>query len=487
MPDAKMFFNGLNGATGRPLLPAQSFDDLAAWIMDEHDHEDPKIREGCSLILANRQMDRLGVVPGYDQTNLDEVHWGIIHGPDIPEKDIRSVLGDLIDKRKAHNNIFTYVPGESHDDFWKRRNQNYGLIDPDRVPYYLLLIGSPEQIPFSFQYGLDTQNAVGRLYFEDLEDYRRYAQNVLAYEQAETLQREARVAFFAPHHDHDQATENTATYLVRPLVNTFANDAALGFTVEHYHKDGQVPTKQNLLDLLTRTNQQPSLLFTATHGLMLPIDDYERQRKEQGAFVCQDWPGDKPGQEKPISNHMYLAGTDLKGDMRFDGLIAFAFACYSGGTPRLSDFAHFDEQRLPELTQKPFVAYLPQRLLAQGALAFIGHVERVWDYSFTIEEQPGFGYPNTDTFKHTLRAVLKGVPVGHAMEMFNQRYLSLNQVVFEGSKSLFRRYFKEEDDTVDLGDLARQWAALHDARSYVLYGDPYVSLRIKHLSALRDT
>ena len=50
------------------------------------------------------------------------------------------------------------------------------------VPFYLLIVGSPDRISFEFQALLKMQWAVGRLYFDNIEDYGRYAQKVVEYE-----------------------------------------------------------------------------------------------------------------------------------------------------------------------------------------------------------------------------------------------------------------------------------------------------------------
>ena len=80
------------------------------------------------------------------------------------------------------------------------------------LPYHLLLVGSPEEIPFDVQYQLDVQHSVGRLYFDSVDDYRRYAASVLAVEAASPVPAGSqRMCAFAPRNAGDPATNFATT------------------------------------------------------------------------------------------------------------------------------------------------------------------------------------------------------------------------------------------------------------------------------------
>jgi hypothetical protein len=189
------------------------------------------------------------------------------------------------------------------------------------------------------------------------------------------------------------------------------------------------------------------------------------QLDHQGALLCQDWPGPQAVQE-PVSQEHYFAAEDLNEENSVEGLIAFHFACFGAGTPRLDEFAHAAGRR-QDLAPRSFVARLPQRLLshrAGSALAVVGHVERAWSFSF---QWPGAG-GQLAVFESAFRRLMQAHPIGSAMEVFNQRYAELS---CELSAELEELQFGKKVDEKKISTL---WAANNDARNYMVFGDPAV-------------
>jgi hypothetical protein len=470
MSQTRIYFNGLNGATGAPLQPPMAIDALLP-LIEGSDPNLEKILEEVKEKQKAKEIGNLAPDRDIDSTDVKEAGWGIIYHPDTPAE-VRNQLKKLVQHRGGKE--FEYNPAKHHHgwDFQYEFKQGEGLIDPEKIPYYLLIVGAPEQIPFNFQYELDFQHAVGRLYFDNVNAYENYLNNLFDYENAgQKSPRERRVAIFSPKNPNDEATALSAAELATPLAGALGKaiklvkpNKAMGIVYQTEHLIGQEATKPALLNLLTRKKNPPALVFAAAHGLGFP-KDHPDQKKRQGALVCQEWPGPKQWKdEQPIPDSMFLAGEHLP-EASYQGLVVFTFACYSAGTPRQDDFAHFQARPPQELTDHPFVAYLPQRLLAHGALAFIGHVERAWDFSFVSPA----GHRDVEVFEKTLRRILSGRPIGDALEDFGQRYLSLAGKV-TNLLSPTNPYEVEPDK------LAQDWMAHNDARAYVLFGDPAARL-----------
>lgn len=361
-----------------------------------------------------------------------------------------------------------YLTGGSALGFLKRFGTIPGPANPVKIPCYILLVGSPEQIPYEFQYELDHQRAVGRLHFDRIEDYAQYARAVVEAEEAATLRSSRKVAFFGPR--HDAGTEISNDGLLRPLIDSMLarSDCRVRCLL------GEGATKTELKNLLT-DGAVPDLLFTAGHGVLYR-SGHERQFSHQGALVCQDW----PGKIAPKPEHVF-AGLDLDANASLKGLLAFLFACNSAGAPHLNDF--FSDVADPRtVAPHPFVSSLAQRLLGQGALAVIGHVEQVWQCSFLWEEA---GY-QTEVFVETLKRLLDGAPVGWALEPINQRHTDLEACLSRLLQDHYRGLPVHEREIAEL------WTASRDARNYVIVGDPAVRLftpsqpQAKRRGVLRD-
>ncbi len=478
MADERITFNGIDGTTGEYLMPPLTISELShlarGETLDAEHLADLQARSGRSGRLPMRPLE------GIDPKNLAETGWGVIF-PYGADPAIRAALKELLDLRRSQASLKSeryykefaadtaYRPGETKQKFLGRFGAAYGPANPEKVPYYLLIVGPPDVIPFTFQYQLDVQYAVGRLYFDTLDEYAQYAHSVVAAETGK-LALAKRAAFFGVQNPDDGATALSAEHLVKPLAAKLAADQPSWNVQTVLASDA---TKARLGELLGG-KETPAFLFTASHGMGFPKGD-ARQLPHQGAFLCQDWSG--PRQWKgPISPDCYFSKDDVGDDARLAGLISFHFACYGMGTPYLDDYAAQAFKQPAEIAPRAFLAGLPRRLLGHpkgGALATIGHVERAWGYSF-VWERTG---EQLDTFQSTFKRLVEGHPVGSAAEYLNDRYAELASdlsVVVENAK-----YGTPTDEMA----LAGMWTANNDARSYIIVGDPAVRLPVAESAA----
>lgn len=400
--------------------------------------------------------------------DLSATGWAVVFAPNLDPR-VRLAMEELLEFRRSqatsngHSHYYKELnyQGESTADFLRRNGAKIGMMaDPNHLPYYLLLVGDPESLPFRFQSELDVNYAVGRIYFDQVDDYTAYARNVILTEVRDTP-RPREVAFFGTAHKNDPASQLITQELLHKLAES-VRELTPTWTVQEAF--GAQATKERLRALLGGP-ETPALLFTACHGLGIDDDD-DRQASCQGALVCQDWSG--PNDEDGVSANQWFAASDVAEAATLQGLVAFFYSCYSLGTPQHDDFDQTPLGRPRRVAPKAFVSQLPQKLLAHkngGMLAIIGHVDRSW--TSAIEGSPegeGIG-----PFRYMLQRLLHGHTVGWAMEYLNQTYASLAAMHGNMEERLNR-------EGIDRELAAHLWRLRNDARNFMVFGDPAVRL-----------
>jgi hypothetical protein len=499
MNEQLVHFNGINGATGRHLVSPVPLADVASMAR----REPPRNQEEANLLKRVRDTLRrpfLALPFDVEPTDLAQAGWAVVFAPDTPAE-VRAALEPLLAHRRGRIppdrcKVLEYRPGEGMRQWLQRNGASPGQVSPTRVPYYVLLAGAPDAIPFDFQYLLDIEYAVGRVAFDRPEQYRQYAEGVVAYETAAAVPNGKEVVYWATRHNDQDATQMSADSLVTPLCQGVPADGdqqeeqavtkRLGYRSRLLK--GNDATKASLQEVLHAPGAAapPALLFTASHGLGWPRN-HPAHKGAQGALLGQDFPVGDPlaGAVQPDD---YLAAVDVRDDARVHGLVAFLFACFGAGTPEFNNFLYegdwginflFDRSQRPErIAERPFVAPLPQRLLSHprgGALAVLGHVERAWGYSIrpldaNFQPVANVG-PQLSPFRNCVGRILKGEPVGHATKDISDKYAIL-------AAELLGKLDRGVGEPLP-GDaeLAWTWVERNDARNYVLLGDPAARLR----------
>ena len=466
---------GIQADTGCPLasINAQAIAEFSA-----HEHGLRRAPERAAE--KARQAETYAVLGDVDGDKLDEAGWGLLFPSDVDPAPYLDALAPLIAWRHREAGQVTVfqgadgcLPGESAATWLARHGVSLNVVDPALgVPYYLVLVGPPDKIPFAFQYTLDLYWAVGRLDFPQLADFRSYADSVTAYETMASVAARRRIALFATCHEFDRATQLLTRQLATPLSQGTAQAKPLGerqgFAVQTLL--GEAATKAALTDVLCGKGPggPPALLFTGSHGMGFRADD-ARLADTQGAIVCQDWPG-----YGAISPEHWFAAQDVPADAQCHGLIQFCFACYGAGCPDFDNFSRSGNAPT-RLAPSPFTARLPQRLLAHPHGGALG-LEAVGPGPVDMPEHGQRADAQTQGFRDVIGSLLRGERVGQATDRFNIRWAALSTELADLLRD--RSAGADVPDT----DIALRWVARDDARNYVVLGDPAVRIRVRDMA-----
>ena len=346
-------------------------------------------------------------------------------------------------------------------------------VDPFKggVPFYLLLVGSPEDISFQFHALLKMQWAVGRLHFDDVEDYGRYARAVVEYESPSfTPVQRKNAALWLTRNADDDATLMLSSALAEDFLDP---DTALGsgrsnFTVDAFMAERA--TKAQLTDILRGNipGGPPAVIFTGSHGTQYPPAD-PAQRERQGALITQEW---QPGAVVGPPNQ--FAAEDVPSDAKLQGTFAFIFACFGGGCPEKDSYSWNADGSPKQLAPTPIVARLPQALLAKGVLAVFAHIDAAYTYGFV----DGNDTPQPQVIRSPLELLMRGKRAGLAADSFTSLWSALSIQVGESKP----RVPGGTAPSPELAAFANLSIARDDARNYVVLGDPATCLRVRDLS-----
>jgi hypothetical protein len=353
------------------------------------------------------------------------------------------------------------------------------------LPRYLLILGGPDLVSWELQQMLGCESFVGRLAFDDEHGYAAYVEKVLRWADETAVEEGARALFYTAR-DGSGATEEGYARLVVPSLQVAEDSWTEAREILAIGGDAQTDKaiREGAQRMLREAGQsRGGLLFSLSHGAGAPADGWPSpadQRASQGAIVL----GTEDGK--------LLTAREVGAQPFLPGGAWFIFACFSAGTPSRSTYEPWisrlhalglaDEAdglltSLPRAGEPPFVAALPQAVLASpaGPLGVIGHVDLAWTWSFVDQEYDGKQVSvrsRAERFQGVLASLVQGHRIGvahHALARclgtVDQELLAMYAAAAEGGAA-------------PAAEQADAWMQRQDLCAYVLLGDPAARLPI---------
>jgi len=357
------------------------------------------------------------------------------------------------------------------DEWFDWLEDNYYSLELEgrKAPQYIVIVGGPDQVPFSFQSLLTTVAKVGRVDFDETADLERYVEKLIRLETAAEPMVSRDAVLFAPDGGIEDPTYFSRRYMVEPIADYLTGK--LGFPARMMV--GEHATKTALSEALAEGC--PALVYTASHGLGATEESLEVQKRYNGAICCQH-------AGPPTANSLFSADDVPASDPFLEGSIFFQFACFGYGTPAVSDYAHWLSGVPKRYAEADFVASLPKRLLAnpRGPIAFIGHLDTAFLHGFAEASAPHAldGWHNRiEPFVKAISSLLDQTqPTGYAMQDMASRYNICNaRLTYTYDRQRRGRIHWTEQLMARFLDT---WITRSDAQNYMIFGDPAARLRI---------
>jgi hypothetical protein len=395
-----------------------------------------------------------GAPPATDPMNPAIGKWAVVALQEDADK-AREAMAPLLQHREkwlwkppggAPGVLAFSKPATPNVERWIKRLREAAGGKP---PYYLLLVGGPDRIPFEVQHALDRGFATGRLDVSEMaggplswDAVRAYAEKVVRYETGGMpVDRRALLYSFAT----DEATQESHEVLSMPLAEHLGEQAAARLF-------GADATTERLCEALRKSS--PAVVVTTSHGLELPADP-----ALWGALTDSSFGTSK----SPVPFSAGLARERLGA-----GAIVLAFACFSAGVPGVSAHRTLMEEADIPIPGAPFTSPLPRVWLGRpdGPVAFAGHVDRATSHSFRAAKRG----EDADPFFHFADWLLTGKgTLGQAMSTFHERageaagdLASILSVARTGAAR------RSPAAVIDA------WVRFHDYEGYIVLGDPAI-------------
>jgi hypothetical protein len=332
-------------------------------------------------------------------------------------------------------------------------------VAPNAVPKYLLIVGSPKEIPWLVQYRLQLNAFVGRLDL-DADGLDRYVEALLADWSGCKAQRSKPVVWAVDHGARDISHTMRRTIADR-LADALRNDEDHDFDMAGGFLSDNDATGTALARAIG--DRHPAFVATTSHGITDPPDDPTAMAAQLGLLLDAD--------AQPFDSSTVIASESIA------GTIWYAHACCSAGCNDASAFAGIApaDSRLGKTLAGlervgASTAPLPRRLLGgpAPARAFVGHIEPTFEWTL---RDPRNGQVMTASIIGAMYERLhlrSSPPIGYALSEY-----------WRQAGGLWREYIDAKDDMDDrvtgaVERVKRSKLVASDHEAMVLLGDPTV-------------